>query len=210
MRSCIPQKQPPARIAVSADVVTVVLLLLGRAPEQRAPLRALSVVVLGSTVSRRLDQRVLPCVRYPNVNEYACAPGSRNMILEGALADWSGLADELVQPRFGKRAVALVVHVGPVGSARGLPVEEHPEVGRRPPRCRSHDQVQVAGLEPVDNLPLGLVEHDALWLDRPVTGKGPMVEPQPCRGGVVVRLARQDAAGGGEILRARVAGVVLR
>ena len=64
--------------------------------------------------------------------------------LEGALGDRAGLADELVQPRFGQGAVALVVDVGAVGGSRGLPVEAHPEPDwdRRAPvgamtRCRS-------------------------------------------------------------------------
>ena len=64
--------------------------------------------------------------------------------LEGALADGAGLADELVQPRVGEGAVALVVDVGAVGGARGLPVEDAPGTGwdRRASvgamtRCRS-------------------------------------------------------------------------
>ena len=52
--------------------------------------------------------------------------------LEGALADRAGLADELVQPRVGDGAVALVVGVGAVRGSRRLPVEEHAEPHRRP------------------------------------------------------------------------------
>jgi hypothetical protein len=47
--------------------------------------------------------------------------------LQGAVADGTGLADELVEPRLGDRAVALVVNVGAMGGARGLAVEQHPE-----------------------------------------------------------------------------------
>jgi len=42
--------------------------------------------------------------------------------LEGALGDPFGLADELVQPLPGDRAVALAVHVEAVGRAGRLPV----------------------------------------------------------------------------------------
>src|SRR5215211_34902 len=100
--------------------------------------------------------------------------------LEGVVADGAGLADELVQPRFGGRAVALVVHVGAVGGARRLPVDEHVEPHGGPSCCRSHGQVQVAGVEAVDDPPLGLVEHDGLWLHRPVACQGPMVKGQSC------------------------------
>ena len=41
--------------------------------------------------------------------------------LEVTVADWAGLADELVEPRVGEGAVALVVDVGAVGVARGWP-----------------------------------------------------------------------------------------
>jgi hypothetical protein len=59
--------------------------------------------------------------------------------LEGALGNGAGLPDELVEPWFGERAVALVVDVGPVGGARRLPVEGHPEPARRrrPRRARA-------------------------------------------------------------------------
>src|SRR5215218_3612019 len=47
--------------------------------------------------------------------------------LEGPLGDRVGLADELVEPWFGKGAVALVVDVSAVGGSRRLPVDPHPE-----------------------------------------------------------------------------------
>jgi hypothetical protein len=46
--------------------------------------------------------------------------------LEGAVGDGAGLADELVQPRLGHRAVALVVHISAVARSRRLPVDAHP------------------------------------------------------------------------------------
>jgi hypothetical protein len=71
--------------------------------------------------------------------------------LEGTLGNGARLADELVEPRFGDRAVALVVDVGPVRGARRLPLDAHAEPHGRPWRGRSHDQVQIPGVEAVDN-----------------------------------------------------------
>src|SRR5512132_4096185 len=42
--------------------------------------------------------------------------------LQGAVGDRAGLAQELVQPRLGEGAVALLVEVGAVGGTRGLVV----------------------------------------------------------------------------------------
>src|ERR687897_3743031 len=71
--------------------------------------------------------------------------------LEGALGDGAGLADELVQPGAGDRAVARLVDIGAVGGTWRLPVQQHPEPDRRARRGRSHDQGQVTGVEPVDD-----------------------------------------------------------
>jgi hypothetical protein len=57
----------------------------------------------------------------------------------------------------------------------GLPVEVHLKPDGTPWRGRSHDQMQVASVEAVDDPPTGLVEHDGLSLDRRVTNQGPMV-----------------------------------
>ena len=129
--------------------------------------------------------------------------------LEGALGDRAGLADELVQPRFGDRAVALVVDIGSVRGSRRLPVDAYAEPHGRPSRCRSHDQVQVAGVEAVGDPPLGLIEHDGLRLYRPVPDRGPMVESQPRGSGVAVRRIQDRIIGRGEVLGAFVAEVVL-
>src|SRR5829696_9163967 len=130
--------------------------------------------------------------------------------LEGALADQAGLADELVQAWFGDGAVALVVDVDPVGGARWLPVDPHVEPHGSPLGWRSHDQVQIPGVEAVGDLPLGLVERDGLWLDRPVTSKGPMVEPQPLGDSIDLRGVKDRTVGGREVLGTLVAEVVLR
>jgi hypothetical protein len=80
----------------------------------------------------------------------------------------------------------MVVDVGSVRGSRQLPVEQHAKPRGSPSR-RYHDQVQVAGVEAVGDLPTWLVQHRGLRVHRPVTGKGPVVERQPCGGGIRVR-----------------------
>ena len=53
--------------------------------------------------------------------------GLKERDLRGPLADRPGLADELVQPLLGDRAMALAIDVDAVGGAGRLPVEEHLE-----------------------------------------------------------------------------------
>ena len=47
--------------------------------------------------------------------------------LEGVVGDGAGLADELVEPRLGDRAVAVAVHIASMRGAGRLPIEEHTE-----------------------------------------------------------------------------------
>jgi hypothetical protein len=129
---------------------------------------------------------------------------------EGALGDRSGLADELVQPLFDDRAVALFVNVGAVSRARRLPLEEHAEAHGGPAGGRPHDQVEVTGVEAAGDLAVGLVQPGGLLLHCPVARQGPLVEPQLRGGAVHVGLARHDAAERGEVFGALVAGVVFR
>src|SRR6266496_2104484 len=130
--------------------------------------------------------------------------------LECVLGDGATLADELVEPLFGHRAVALVVDVGSVGSARRLPVDEHATSYGSPSRGRSHDEMQVAGVEAVGDPPVGLVQHDSLSLHRPITSQGPMVESQPLRDGIDVTRVQDCTSGGGEVLGALIADIVFR
>ena len=120
------------------------------------------------------------------------------------------MADQLVEPRFGGRAVALVVHIGSVGRTWWLPVDQDTEPHGGPWCCRSHDQVQVAGVEAVGDPPLGLVEHDRLPLDRPVTGKGPMIEPQPLGGSVEATPVQDCLTGRRKVLGASIPGIGFR
>src|SRR5258706_8834809 len=102
--------------------------------------------------------------------------------LEGAVGDGAGMADELVQPLFGHRSVALAVNIDPVRRIRRLPVEEHAESYGRARYARPHDQVKIAGVKAVRDLPAGLVQRGGLFLHCPVPGQGPVIESQRCRG----------------------------
>src|ERR1700730_4966823 len=121
--------------------------------------------------------------------------------LEGAVGDGAGLADELVYPVLREGAVAVVVDVGSVGLAGRLSVDEDAvsEGGAWFRRC--HDEVEVAGVEAAGDLPVRRVQGGGLFLHGPVPRQGPVVEPQPRGDGIGVRLAWQNAAGGGEVIR---------
>jgi hypothetical protein len=118
--------------------------------------------------------------------------------LEGLVGDGAGLADELVYPLLGKGAVAVVVDIGFVGVAGWLSVDEDAVSDRGAWFWRSHDEVEVAGVEAAGDLPVRRVQRGGLFLHGPVPGQGPVVEPQPLGDGVGVRLAGHTAAGEAE------------
>ena len=96
------------------------------------------------------------------------------------------------------------------GRTGWLPVEEHLEAHGGARHGRSHDHVQIAGVEAAEDPAVGRVRRGGLRPHRPVARQGPVVEPQLPRGAVEVRLVRQDALGRGEVLGALVADVVFR
>src|SRR5262245_1935793 len=101
--------------------------------------------------------------------------------LELSISDVVRLSDQLVQPLFGNRAVALVVNVNSVSSARRLSIDEHAKAHGSSWRCRSHDKMQIAGVKAVHDPPVGLVQQSGLFHHCPITRKGPMIEVQPRR-----------------------------
>src|SRR5687768_5541172 len=84
--------------------------------------------------------------------------------LERAVGDGAALADELVQPRLGDRAGAVVVDVVPVVRARRLSVEAHAEPHRVPTRRRCHDEVHVPGGEAIGDPPAWFVQQHGVRL----------------------------------------------
>ena len=67
--------------------------------------------------------------------------GIEELDLEQSIDDRLGLSDQLIQPLFGNRAVALVVDVDAMGRARYLPVDQHAKPDRIAWRCRTHDEM---------------------------------------------------------------------
>src|SRR5262245_46589598 len=91
--------------------------------------------------------------------------------LELSISDGLWLSDQLIQPLFGNRAVALVVNVNSVSSARGLSIDEHAKAHGSSVRCRSHDKMQIAGVKAVHDPPVGLVQYSGLFPNCPITRK---------------------------------------
>ena len=57
--------------------------------------------------------------------------------------------------------------------ARRQSVDESAKAAGRPSCCRSHDEMQVAGMKAVDDPSAGLVEQSGLASHRPVTPRAP-------------------------------------
>src|SRR5437867_2112132 len=94
--------------------------------------------------------------------------------LELSIGDGLRLSDQLIQPLFGNRAVALVVNVNSVTSARWLSIDEHAKSHGSSSRCRPHDEMKIAGVKAVRDPPVGFVQHRGLLPHRPLTRKGPV------------------------------------
>ena len=120
------------------------------------------------------------------------------------------MPDQLIQPLFGNRAVALVVDVDSVRSARRLSIDEHAKSHGGSSRCRSHDEMKIAGVKAVRDPPVGLVQHSGLFLHRPIARKGPLIESQPRGGSIDATLVQYRAAGRRKVLGALIADVVFR
>src|SRR5215217_3950441 len=71
-------------------------------------------------------------------------PRIEKLDLELSINNGLRLSDQLIQPLFGNRAVALVVNVAPVSSARRPSIDEHAKSHGGSSRCRSHDEMVAA------------------------------------------------------------------
>src|SRR5271165_7515193 len=101
---------------------------------------------------RRVSPRRLARVHgdCPVLAEGECvglSPGVEEGDLEGAVGDGAGLTDELIYPLLCDRAVAIAVDVASVCLAGGLSVDEDAASHGGFWCCRSHDEVEVAGVE---------------------------------------------------------------
>src|SRR5947207_9373084 len=104
--------------------------------------------------------------------------------LELAIGNVPRLPDQLIQPLFSSRAVALLVNVNAVSRARRLSIDEHAESHGRSSRWRPHDQMQIAGMKAVRDASVGRVQRNDLFPHRPLTRQGPLIESQLRRGSI--------------------------
>src|SRR6266851_9408037 len=130
--------------------------------------------------------------------------------LELSISNGLRLSDQLIQPLFGNRAVALIVNVTSVSLARRQSIDEHAKSYRSSSRRWSHDQMKIAGVKAVHDAPVGFVQHRGLSLHRPITGKGPMIEREACGGSIDARLVQDCTTGRRKVLGARVSDIVFR
>src|SRR5437870_2641559 len=130
--------------------------------------------------------------------------------LELSVSDGVRLSDQLIEPLFANRAVALVVDVDSVSSAWRLSIDEHAKSHGSSSYRRSHDEMKVAGVKTVRDPPAGLVQHDSVFLHRPVTGKGPIIELHSCRNGIDATLVQDCSTRRDKVLCALVAEIVFR
>src|SRR4029453_9926535 len=136
--------------------------------------------------------------------------GIEKLDLELSISDGLRLSDQLIQPLFGNRAVALVINVNSVSSARRLSIDEHAKAHGSSTRCRSHDEMKIAGVKAVRDPPVGLIQHSGLFLHRPITRKGPMIESQARGGSIDATLVQCCTAGRRKVLGALIADIVFR
>src|SRR5206468_9793945 len=104
--------------------------------------------------------------------------GIEKLDLEQPIHNGLGLSDELVEPLLRHRAVALFVHVPAASIARRLTVNEHAESYRRSSGERSHDQMQIARVKPIDDASVRFIEGYEAGGYRPIATERPLIEPQ--------------------------------
>jgi hypothetical protein len=113
-----------------------------------------------------------------------------------------------VEPLFDDRSNALLIDIQSARKARRLSIDAHPESHRAPSRCRSHDEMEIAGVKLIDDTSIGLVEHRGPLLDGPIAGERPAVEPQSRGRSIDTRLIERCTTGRCKALGAFVADIV--
>ena len=95
----------------------------------------------------------------------------------------------------GDGSAALFVDVEAVSVARRFTIDEYAERHGSTSRTRSHDEVDVAGVEAEEDSATRAVEDARPTLDRPIACESPMVQIQPVGREVVVGLVEDWIAG---------------
>jgi hypothetical protein len=85
-------------------------------------------------------------------------PRIEKLNLELTIDNGLRLTDQLVEPMFHNFAFALAVNVDPVRNARRLSINRHAETHGSAWRFRTHDEVKIAGVKSVRDLPVRRVQ----------------------------------------------------
>jgi hypothetical protein len=139
----------------------------------------------GFGASRYPLRRIRLCVfvdrgRLLAEGEHECLhAGGEEGDLERAVVDGSRLAKQLIKPLLGDGSAALFVGVESVSVAGRFTIDEYAVRHGSTSRTRSHDEVDVAGVEAEEDSAAGAVEDALPTLDRPISCKSPMVQVQP-------------------------------
>src|SRR5215472_7086294 len=102
--------------------------------------------------------------------------GSHKLDFEQAVRDRPGLPYQLIHAGPTDRPITLIVDVDPVSGARDPAVDSDAEADESVVHGRSHDEIEIAGVEPVHNPPIRRIKERGLRPDRPVTDQGPLVQ----------------------------------
>src|SRR5947199_10517077 len=91
-----------------------------------------------------------------------------------------------------------------------MTIDVYAKAHGRSQRFRSHDQIQIAGMKAERDAPVGLVQQCDSSLHRPLTSKGPMIEPQPLGDSIDARLVQGRTTRRREVVGARIPDIGFR
>jgi hypothetical protein len=101
--------------------------------------------------------------------EGLCA-GIEKPDLECVIGDRPALPDQLVQALPGHDALAVGIDIGAMAVARWHAVNRDAEPYGLAVCCGAENEVEIPGMEPVDDAALLAIEDRALLADRPIAG----------------------------------------
>ncbi len=100
----------------------------------------------------------------------------KKLDLEGSVRDRAALPDELIEPLSGHNAAPLDVDIRAMVFARWFTVDRDTKANRPGVVEGPKYEMQIAGMESVDDAAARCVEKRLLVSDRPVTGQSPLVQ----------------------------------
>jgi len=126
---------------------------------------------------------------------------------ERPIDDRLRLPDQLIEPLLTHDSVAVWINVDAVRRTRSVPVDGDSKPDRRSSRGRAQDQVQIARVKPVRDLPACSVQQRGFRRDRPFAGKSPLVQAETDRKAVRLNGVPRGATRRGEVVRFLTADV---